>query len=57
MACYLLNISHSTTIDWKNLEEIWSCSMINYYVLGCPTYDHVKEGMLEPRAKKCILLG
>ena len=25
-------------------------------MFGCPTYAHVDEGKLEPRAKKCIFL-
>ena len=26
-------------------------------VFGCPTYSHVKEDKLHPRARKCVFVG
>ena len=60
IACYLVNISPSTTINCKTLEEMWSGSRINYSILcvfGCLAYTHVNKGKSKPRAKKCTFLG
>ena len=59
-ACYLVNRSPSTAIDCKTPFEKWSgkpCDYSNLKVFGCPAYYHVKDGKLEPRARKCIFVG
>ena len=59
-ACYLVNRSPSTAIECKTPFEMWSgkpCDYSNLKVFGCPAYYHVKDGKLEPRAKKCIFVG
>ena len=59
-SCYLVNRSPSTAIECKTPFEMWSgkpCDYSNLKVFGCPAYYHVKDGKLEPRAKKCIFVG
>jgi len=59
-ACYLVNRSPSIAIECKTPFEIWFGSPADYSnlrIFGCPTYAHVRDGKLEPRAKKCIFLG
>jgi len=58
--CYLVNCSPSTTIHFKIPIEVWSDKLVDYSMLrvfGCPTYYHVNEGKLEPRAKKGDFVG
>ncbi|GJS12432.1 retrotransposon protein, putative, ty1-copia subclass [Tanacetum coccineum] len=59
-AAYLINRSPSTAIKKKTPIEIWLGHPSNYEMLrtfGCVVYSHVKQGKLEPRAVKCVLLG
>src|SRR3954469_9806611 len=59
-ACYLVNRSPSTAIECRTLFEVWSDSHADYpqlRVFGCPAYAHVRDGKLEPRARKCVFLG
>ena len=59
-ACYLINRSPATAIDCKTRIEVWSGKPADYSklrVFRCPTYYHVSEGKLDPRAKKGIFLG
>ncbi|KAJ4967885.1 hypothetical protein NE237_014586 [Protea cynaroides] len=59
-ACYLVNCSPSTAIECKTPNEVWSGKPSDYSnlkVFGCPAYYHVKDGKLEPRAKKSIFVG
>lgn len=59
-ACYLINRSPSTAIDFKTPEEKWSGKAPSYShlrIFGCPAYIHVNEGKLEPRSRKAIFLG
>uniref|UniRef100_A0A5B7C5R0 Retroviral polymerase SH3-like domain-containing protein n=1 Tax=Davidia involucrata TaxID=16924 RepID=A0A5B7C5R0_DAVIN len=59
-ACHLVNRSSSIAIECKTPQEVWYGSLATYTnlrVFGCPTYAHVNEGKLEPKAKKCIFLG
>ncbi|GKE04317.1 retrotransposon protein, putative, ty1-copia subclass, partial [Tanacetum coccineum] len=47
-------------IEKKTPMEIWSGHLSNYGMLrifGCVAYPHNKQGKLEPRAVKCVLLG
>ncbi|KAI4363876.1 hypothetical protein MLD38_020041 [Melastoma candidum] len=60
LACYLVNRSPHRALGSKTPHEVWSGNPSDYShlrVFGCPAYAHVKEGKLEPRAKKCIFLG
>ena len=59
-ACYLVNRSLSTAIDFKTSKEVWSGTPTSYShlrVFGYPAYFHVNDGKLESRAKKDIFLG
>ncbi|KAI4311917.1 hypothetical protein MLD38_036781 [Melastoma candidum] len=59
-ACYLVNTSPSTAIDCKTRQEVWYGTSSDYSslrIFGFPTYAHVNDGKLEPRAMKCIFLG
>ena len=60
IACYLVNRSPSSGIDFKTPIEMWSGRAANYSdlkIFGCPSFAHVKQGKLEPRALKCVFLG
>ena len=57
MACYLMNWSPHTSLQFTTREEVWSGNPVNYSNLkffSCPTYAHVNQGKLKPRARKCI---
>ena len=59
-ACYLVNRSPHSALNFKSPQEVWYGSPVNYSnlrVFGCPAYIHVNDGKLEPRARKCIFLG
>ncbi|KAH9670747.1 hypothetical protein KPL70_017094 [Citrus sinensis] len=59
-ACYLVNRSPSSALNFKTPVEMWSGRAANYSnlkIFGCPAYAHVKQGKLEPRALKCVFLG
>nr|GEY32997.1 Gag-Pol polyprotein [Tanacetum cinerariifolium] len=59
-ATYLINRSLSREIEKKTLIEMWSGHPSDYGMLrifGCVAYPHDKQGKLEPRAVKCVLLG
>ncbi|GJT34550.1 retrotransposon protein, putative, ty1-copia subclass, partial [Tanacetum coccineum] len=59
-AAYLINRSPSTAIEKNTPMEMWSGHPSDYGMLrtfGCVAYSHVKQGKLEPRAVKCVLLG
>lgn len=59
-AVYLVNRSPSAAINQQIPQEVWSGQPVNYSglkVFGCPAYAHVRDGKLEPRAKKCVFLG
>jgi len=51
----MLSLESSIAIDVKTPIEVWSNKLVDYSLLkvfGCPTYYHVIEGKLEPRADK-----
>jgi len=53
-------MSLSTTIDFKTPIEVWFNKPVEYSMLkvfGCPTYYHVSEGQLEPKAKEGFFMG
>lgn len=55
VACYLVNRSSSTTIEFKTPFEVWSSSPTDYSILrvfSCPTYIHMRDDKLESRKKK-----
>ena len=59
MAYYLVHRSLSTALKYKTHFEVLSNTLVDYSslrVFGCPTYAHVNDDKLEPRAKKCILI-
>ncbi|GJZ73096.1 retrovirus-related pol polyprotein from transposon TNT 1-94 [Tanacetum coccineum] len=48
------------SIEKNTPMEMWSGHPSDYGMLrtfGCVAYSHIKQGKLEPRAVKCILLG
>nr|GEU35214.1 retrotransposon protein, putative, Ty1-copia subclass [Tanacetum cinerariifolium] len=59
-ATYLINRSPSRVIKKKTPMEMWSGHSSDYGMLrifGCVAYPHDKQGKLEPKAVKCVLLG
>ncbi|KAH9769644.1 hypothetical protein KPL71_012096 [Citrus sinensis] len=59
-ACYIVNRSPSSGINFRTPYELWSGKPADYShlrIFGCPAYAHVKQGKLEPRAFKCVFLG
>jgi len=60
IACYLVNRSPHSALDFKVPEEIWLGNPVDYSNLnffGCPAYAHVNNGKLAPRFVECIFLG
>ena len=56
----MINHSPLVAIEKKTPQEVWSGSPTTYLdlkIFGYPTYAHVDNGKLEPRAMKCIFLG
>ncbi|GJV97838.1 retrotransposon protein, putative, ty1-copia subclass [Tanacetum coccineum] len=59
-AAYLINRSPSIAIEKKTPMKMWSGHPSYYEILrifGCVAYPHDKQGKLEPRAIKYVLLG
>ena len=60
-ASHITNRLPAATNEEKNPLEVWSGSLATNYdflrIFGCPTYYHVKDSKLDPRAKKAIFLG
>ena len=59
-ACYLVNLSPSTGINFKTPFETWSGKTADYGILkafGCPAYVHVSQGKLAARALRGIFIG
>jgi len=60
IAAHVINRSPSTEIGFKTLYEVWNGhkpSLEHQRVFGCIAYTHVKQGKLEPRAKRCLFIG
>jgi hypothetical protein len=60
IACYLVNRSPHSSIDYKIPEEIWSGNPIDYSILrvfGFPVFAHINYGKLAPRVVKCMFLS
>ncbi|KAH9782773.1 retrovirus-related pol polyprotein from transposon TNT 1-94-like protein [Citrus sinensis] len=60
-ASHLVNRLPSAAIGGKTPMEMWSRKHAQDYdslrVFGCPAYYHVKDGKLDPRARKSIFVG
>ncbi|KAK9215025.1 hypothetical protein WN944_007028 [Citrus x changshan-huyou] len=60
-ASHLVNRLPSVAIGGKTPMEMWSGKYAQDYdslrVFGCPAYYHVKDGKLDPRARKAIFVG
>ncbi|GJR40446.1 retrotransposon protein, putative, ty1-copia subclass [Tanacetum coccineum] len=59
-AAYLINTLPSRAIEKKTPMEMWSGHPTDYGMLrifSCVAYPHDKQGKLEPRVIKCVLLG
>ncbi|KAH9753489.1 Integrase catalytic domain-containing protein [Citrus sinensis] len=60
-ASHLVNRLPSAAIGGKTPMEMWSGKYAQDYdslrVFGCPAYYHVKDGKLDPRARKVIFVG
>ncbi|KAH9650266.1 hypothetical protein KPL70_026310 [Citrus sinensis] len=59
-ACYLVNLSPSSVIEFKTPYERWTGQQANYEdlkVFGCTAYAHVNQGKLAPRALRGIFIG
>ncbi|GJX91171.1 retrovirus-related pol polyprotein from transposon TNT 1-94 [Tanacetum coccineum] len=59
-AAYLINRSPSTSIEKKTPMEMWSGHPSDYRMLrifSCVAYPYDKQGKLDPRPIKCVLLG
>eukprot|EP00253_Pinus_taeda_P033408 PITA_33408 len=62
-ACYLVNISPSSTLEDKTPQELWigkKPSLSHMRVFGCDAYVHVpkeKRTKLESKFEKCIFIG
>ena len=60
IAAVLINKCPSSAIDNETPDQRWFGKLGDYSGLrsfGCATYAHIKQNKLEPRAKKCVLLG
>ncbi|KAH9752632.1 hypothetical protein KPL71_014771 [Citrus sinensis] len=60
-ASHLINRVPSTVIRGKTPMEMWSGKHAQDYdflrIFRCPAYYHVKDGKLDPRARKAIFVG
>ncbi|KAH9703677.1 hypothetical protein KPL70_011177 [Citrus sinensis] len=59
-ACYLVNLSPSSAIEFKTPYKRWTGQPANYgdlKVFGCTAYMHISQGKLAPRALKGIFIG
>ncbi|KAH9659554.1 ribosome biogenesis protein bms1 [Citrus sinensis] len=58
--CYIVHLSPSAALEFKTPFEIWHEKPTNYdnlKVFGCPTYAHVSQRKLAPRALKGQFIG
>ena len=59
-ACYQINRSPSSAIQFKTPEHLWTGKapkLAHLKPFGCIGYVHIKQGKLEPRAMKAVFLG
>ena len=60
-ASHLVNRLPSAAIGGKTPMEMWFGKHAQDYdslrIFGCPAYYHVKDGKLDPRARKAIFMG
>ena len=60
VACYLINRSPNSAIDFKIPKEVWTDKPVDYSnlrIFGYPAYAHVSNGKLVPGAQKCTFIG
>ncbi|KZV56298.1 hypothetical protein F511_00295 [Dorcoceras hygrometricum] len=59
-ASYLINRCPSTALEFKTPQEVWTGhrpDFSNLRAFGCTAFAHIRQDKLQPRAKKCVLLG
>ena len=59
-ACYLVNRTPASVIDFQTPKEVWSGTPTDYSklkIFGCLAYAHYDDGKLNAKARKCIFLG
>ena len=59
-ACYLINRSPSTALNFKTPQEYWTGQppgIDHLRIFGCTAYAHIRQDKLEPRALKCCFIG
>ena len=59
-ACYLINRSPSSALNFKTLMELWNKkppSLSHLKPFGCLAYVHVNQGKFNLRALKAVFLG
>ena len=58
-ACYLVNRSPHTSVDFQIPEEVWSSYLVDYAMLrifGCPVFADVNDGNLaQAQLNVCFL--
>ena len=63
IACYLVNISPSSTLEDKTPHEVWNGkkpSLSHLRLFGCDEYVHVqkeKRTKLDNKSERCIFIG
>ena len=58
-ACYSIQRSPHSSIDFKIIEEVWSNNPVDFSILrvfGCLAYAHVNDGKLAPRLSNACFL-
>ncbi|KAI9181876.1 hypothetical protein LWI28_019555 [Acer negundo] len=60
-ASHIVNRLPTSALDGKTPKEVWSGQPVSDYdrlhIFGCPSYFHVTESKLDPRAKKAVFVG
>ena len=59
-AAFLINKCPSSSIDFSTPDSKWYGSVGDYSrlrIFGCRAFAHTRQGKLEPRAIKCVMLG
>ncbi|KAI9181216.1 hypothetical protein LWI28_012550 [Acer negundo] len=60
-ASHIVNRLPAFALDGKTPKEVWFGQLVYDYdrlhIFGCPTYFHVTESKLDPRAKKADFVG
>ena len=59
-ATYLINRSPNRTLEFKTPIEVWTNrkpDLNHLRIFGCAAYAHHREGKLDPRSIRCVLVG